>query len=167
VHLPRGRRDGKGIDLSAEPAGQPRRLVIAAAAGDAFELGVELLDQPEAPLHLHLVEDARDQVGCGDGLPTLAWGQTSLQLGGDGHGAVEKPCRHLHLMAPDRVTHLSEDLVQVLTEGAQTPAGDPQLQVGAVGLASAAVVAPQELQQLGCGRAPPDKLKLGGDGQAD
>jgi hypothetical protein len=70
-------------------------------------------------------------------------------------------------MAPDRVTHLSEDLIQVLAEGAQTAMGDPQLQVGTIVLASAAVIASQELQQLRGSRAPPHQLTLGGDGQAD
>jgi hypothetical protein len=165
--LPRGGRRGQGIDLRTQPAGHAGRLGSAATARGALELGVELLDEPEAPLHLHLVERVHHQVRGAGGLPTLGGGQPSRQLGGDGHGGVEKPGRHLHVMAANRVTHLAEDLVQILTEGAEMPAGDPQLEVVVRGLAPAPVIALQGLQALGGSRSALARLKVGGDGRAD
>jgi hypothetical protein len=70
-------------------------------------------------------------------------------------------------MAANGVTHLAEDLVQILTEGAEMPAGDPQLQVVVRGLAPAPVIALQGLQALGGSRSALARLKVGGDGRAD
>ena len=53
----------------------------------------------------------------------LATGQSTSQLGGDGEGVDEKRTCRLHVVAASHLTHPSEELVQVLAQGAQMPPG--------------------------------------------
>lgn len=97
----------------------------------------------------------------GDGRLARSQGQTSRHLSGDVDGAVEQMCRRLRVFAPDGVTHLSEDLVQILAEGAQMPACASQLQLGMGRLLAVPILASEELQAPDAGLRPAG-LAIGG-----
>jgi hypothetical protein len=101
--------------------------------GRAVELGVELTEKPERPVHVRLIKDLHRNARSGAILLNLARGQSPCQLSGDGAGAGEEEIRRSRVVVPDSPTHLSEKLIQVLAEGAQAPADGLLLPVASRG----------------------------------
>ena len=87
---------------------------------------------------------------AGDGRAALALGrQAPRQLGGDGRRAVEQPGGGGDVLPPEGVGEASEQLVQVLAEGALLTAEGPQPELVVGQVAAAALGADQQLQAPG------------------
>jgi hypothetical protein len=143
------------VDDLPQAAGVGRRAGTAVAAGGAVELGVELHEKPVGALHLRLVGGLHERGGAGDAAPALLPRQAPRQLGGDGRGAVEQADGGGRVLPPDRVGQPSEQLVQVLAQGAPVTPEGLLLQLVVGDLAPAPLSADQRLQAPGAGRRRP------------
>jgi hypothetical protein len=106
-------------------------------------------------LHLGLVGGFHERGAAGGAAPALRPRQAPRQLGGDGRGAVEQAGGGGRVLPPDRVGEPSEQLVQVLAQGALVTAEGLLLQLVVGDLAPAPLGADQQLQTPGAGRRLP------------
>jgi hypothetical protein len=161
----RRRRPGEGVNPGEHSAGQRRRPDGPVTSRRAVEIGVELLDKHHGPQHVHLVEDLHGDVRGRSVLPKLCAGQSPCQLSGDGDGVDEKRIHRLDVVLAGGLPQPSQQLVQVLAEGAQVPPHGLLLAGAMRRLVEAVVGVDQDLQArkrgrlgtacpLGAGRRP-------------
>jgi hypothetical protein len=148
----RRRRPGQGVNPGEHRAGQRGRPGCPVTRCRAVEIAVELLEKHQGPQHVHLIEDLHGDVRGRSVLPKLFAGQSPCQLSGDGDGGDEKRVRRLDVMLAGGVPQPSEQLVQVLAEGAQVPPHGLLLAGAMRRLLEAVVVDDQDLQAPGRSR---------------
>jgi hypothetical protein len=120
------------------------------------ELGVELLEKLECPVHIDLVENALENVWQRAPSSRGTAGQPPGQLGGDHHGLAQEPGGLAGPVVSHGVGHPPEKLIEVLAQCAQSPAERSPLLV-AMQQATVGVVGADQ---------PPQEVRIGGDARA-
>lgn len=133
------------VDDPQQPAGERRRAGSAVATAAPVELGVQLDEEPMGTLHPRVAGAVDEGVGGGRAAPALHR-QAPRQRGGDRGRALEQAGGGGHVLAPDRVGETSEQLVQVLAEGALVTAHGLQLHLAVGQLAPVSLGADQALE---------------------